>query len=128
MNRGAAGKPLLRFMAARKHATPLLLARVSLLASPCLLFRESSATVLFLTHGCWAGRVLVNHNGFAMKARKQKVSRKSRAEEKMASRLEDQRRLENGEDPEVIQRENSIFPPGFFEKGRFINLASVVGK
>jgi hypothetical protein len=36
--------------------------------------------------------------------------------------------LENGESPDVIQRENSIFPPEFFEKGRFVNLASVVGK
>jgi hypothetical protein len=63
-----------------------------------------------------------------MKAPKQKVNRKSRDEEKKASRRADRLRLENGEDPEVIQRENSIFPPGFFEKGRFINLASVVGK
>ena len=46
----------------------------------------------------------------------------------MASRREDRLRLENGESPEVIQRENSIFPPDFFEKGRFSNLASVVGK
>jgi hypothetical protein len=63
-----------------------------------------------------------------MKERKRKINRKIRDEEKMASRRADQLRLENGEDPEVIQRENSIFPPGFFEKGRFINLASVVGK
>ncbi len=53
---------------------------------------------------------------------------KSRAAEKAASRREDKLRLEDGESPEVIQRENSIFPPGFFEKGRFSNLASVVGK
>jgi hypothetical protein len=46
----------------------------------------------------------------------------------MASRREDRQRLENGESPEVIQRENSIFPPGYFEKHRIINLASVVGK
>ncbi len=63
-----------------------------------------------------------------MKAPKQKVSRKSRAAEKAASRREDRQRLENGESPDVIQRENSIFPLDFFEKGRFVNLASVVGK
>lgn len=56
------------------------------------------------------------------------INLKSRAIEKMASRREDRLRLENGESPEVIQRENSIFPPGFFEKGRFSNLSSVVGK
>jgi hypothetical protein len=53
---------------------------------------------------------------------------KSRAAEKMASRRADKQRLENGESPEVIQRENSIFPPGFFENHRIINLVSVVGK
>jgi hypothetical protein len=63
-----------------------------------------------------------------MKAPKKKVSLKSRAAEKKASRLEDLRRLENGESPEVIQRENSILPEGYFEKGHFVNLASVVGK
>jgi hypothetical protein len=46
----------------------------------------------------------------------------------MASRREDRLRLENGESPEVIQRENLIFPPDFSEKGRFSNPASVVGK
>jgi hypothetical protein len=56
------------------------------------------------------------------------INLKSRAAEKMASRREDRLRLENGESPEVIQRENSIFPPDFFKKGRFSNLASVVGK
>ena len=53
---------------------------------------------------------------------------KSRAADKAASRREDRKRLENGESPEVIQRENSIFPPGYFENHRFLNLASVVGK
>ena len=57
-----------------------------------------------------------------------KINLKSRASEKMASRREDRLRLENGEKPEVIQRENSIFPPHFFEQGRFSNLSSVVGK
>ena len=53
---------------------------------------------------------------------------KSRAAEKIASRREDKQRLENGESPDVIQRENSIFPPDFFDNGRFLNLSSVVGK
>lgn len=56
------------------------------------------------------------------------INLKSRAAEKMASRREDQLRLENGESPEVIQRENSIFPPGYFEKHRIINFASAIGK
>lgn len=57
-----------------------------------------------------------------------KINLNSRAAEKMASRREDRLRLEKGESPEVIQRENSIFSPDFFEKGRFSNLASAVGK
>ncbi len=56
------------------------------------------------------------------------IDLKSRAAEKMASRREDRLRLENGEKPEVIQRENSIFPPGYFENHRIINFASVIGK
>ncbi|MES2439558.1 MAG: hypothetical protein V4584_10850 [Verrucomicrobiota bacterium] len=53
---------------------------------------------------------------------------KSRAAEKAASRREDRQRLEKGESPEVLQRENSIFPPGYFEKNRIINFSSVIGK
>lgn len=56
------------------------------------------------------------------------INPKSRAAEKMASRREDRLRLENGESPEVIQRENSIFPPGYFKEHRVITFASVVGK
>ena len=56
------------------------------------------------------------------------LNQKSRAAEKAASRLADKQRLENGESPDVIQRENSIFPPGYFEKHRIINFASVIGK
>jgi hypothetical protein len=63
-----------------------------------------------------------------MKPSQKSLNLKSRAAEKAASRREDKQRLENGESPDVIQRENSIFPPGFFEKGRFLNLSSVVGK
>lgn len=64
---------------------------------------------------------------FQMKPSKS-IDLKSRAAAKAASRKEDRRRLENGESPEAIQRENSIFPPGFFENGRFLNLTSSVGK
>ena len=53
---------------------------------------------------------------------------KSRAAEKAASRMVDRQRLENGEPPDAIQRENSIFPPGYFENGQFLNLSSVVGR
>jgi hypothetical protein len=56
------------------------------------------------------------------------ITLKSRASEKMASRREDRLRLENGESPEVIQRENSIFPPGYFKKHRIINFAFAIGK
>jgi hypothetical protein len=63
-----------------------------------------------------------------MKPPQKSLNLKCRAAEKAASRREDKQRLENGESPDVIQRENSIFPPGFFEKGRFLNLSSVVGK
>lgn len=63
-----------------------------------------------------------------MKAPKQKVSRKSRAAEKAASRREDRQRLENGESPDVIQRENSIFPLGYFDDHKIINFAATVGK
>ncbi len=63
-----------------------------------------------------------------MKPSQNRINLKSRAAEKAASRQDDRKRMENGESPEVIQRENSIFPPGYFEKGRFLNLSSVVGK
>jgi hypothetical protein len=62
-----------------------------------------------------------------MKASKN-INLKSRAAAKAASRKEDRRRLERGESPAVLQSENSIFPPDFFENGRFLNLASAVGK
>jgi len=65
---------------------------------------------------------------FVISVHAARMKLKSRAAEKAASRMEDRRRLENGESPEAIQRENSIFPPGYFENGRFFNLSSVVGK
>lgn len=57
-----------------------------------------------------------------------KIDLASRAAQKAASRREDRERLEKGEKPEVIQRENSIFPEGFFENGSFSNLAEVIGR
>lgn len=64
---------------------------------------------------------------FLMKPSKS-IDLKSRAAAKAASRKEDRRRLENGESPEAIQRENSIFPPGYFQRRRIINFASAIGK
>jgi hypothetical protein len=63
-----------------------------------------------------------------MKPSQKSLNLKSRAAEKAASRREDKQRLENGESPDVIQHENSIFPPGYFEKHRVINFSSVIGK
>ncbi len=51
-----------------------------------------------------------------------------RQAEKAASRAADQARIDAGEDPEVIQRENSIFPDGFFKNARVTNLAATVGQ
>ena len=50
-----------------------------------------------------------------------------RKKEKEESRKRDQERLDAGEDPEVIQRENSIFPPDFF-KDLKIDFSKFVGK
>ncbi len=52
----------------------------------------------------------------------------SRAALKKASRREDRVRLEKGESPEALQRENSMFPPGFFKDAKISNLASAIGK
>ena len=57
-----------------------------------------------------------------------KVDRESRAAEKRASRRSDAERLEKGESPEVLQRENSIFPAGFFDNARISNLKQAVGR
>lgn len=57
-----------------------------------------------------------------------KVSLKDRAAEKKAAREADRKRLELGESPEVIQRENSIFPPGYFDHCRIMNLNSAIGR
>ena len=57
-----------------------------------------------------------------------KIDRESRAAEKRASRREDAERLKKGESPEVLQRENSIFPEGFFDNARISNLKQAVGR
>lgn len=62
-----------------------------------------------------------------MKADKN-ASPSNRAAAKAASRHADRQRIKNGEKPEVIQQENSIFPAEFFEKGRFSNLSRVIGR
>lgn len=58
----------------------------------------------------------------------EKFSRKSRDAEKRASRLADEKRLKAGEDPAVIQRENSIFHEGFFRDARISNLKQAIGR
>jgi hypothetical protein len=57
-----------------------------------------------------------------------KIDRESRAAEKRASRRSDAERLKKGESPEVLQRENSIFPAGFFDNARISNLKQAVGR
>jgi hypothetical protein len=54
--------------------------------------------------------------------------RKARDAEKAASRREDAARLAEGEDPMVLQRENSIFPEGFFKNARIENRADSLGR
>jgi hypothetical protein len=54
--------------------------------------------------------------------------RKARDAEKAASRRADAARLAKGEDPMVLQRENSIFPEGFFKNARIENRAESLGR
>jgi hypothetical protein len=63
-----------------------------------------------------------------MKVSKQKIHPSSRAAVKKAARQADRQRLERGENSEVIQRENSIFPPSYFEHHRILNFSSAIGK
>jgi len=58
----------------------------------------------------------------------EKISRESRDAEKRASRRADAARLDAGEDPMVLQRENSIFPEGFFKDARISNLKRAIGR
>lgn len=56
------------------------------------------------------------------------INLKQRAAVKMASRKADRQRLEQGESPVAMQRENSIFPPDYFKQHRILNFASAIGK
>jgi len=58
----------------------------------------------------------------------EKFNRESRDEEKRASRRADVERLNAGEDPAVLQRENSIFPEEFFRDARISNLKQAIGR
>ena len=58
----------------------------------------------------------------------EKFDLKSRVAEKRASRLADAARIKAGEDPKVLQRENSIFPEGFFKNARISNLEQAIGR
>ncbi len=63
-----------------------------------------------------------------MKASPKPVSLKSRASAKADSRRKDQERLDRGEQPEIIQEENSVFPSGYFERNKILNFASAIGR
>ena len=55
------------------------------------------------------------------------INLKQRAAVKLASRQADLQRLEKGESPVAIQRENSIFPPDCYKQRRSLNFASAIG-
>ena len=57
-----------------------------------------------------------------------KFNREARDAEKRASRRADEERIKAGEDPAVLQRENSIFPEGFFKNARISNLKQAIGR
>ena len=58
----------------------------------------------------------------------EKFNREARDAEKRASRRADEARLKAGEDPAVLQRENSIFPDGFFRNARISNRRQSLGR
>jgi len=58
----------------------------------------------------------------------QKIDRSSRAREKREARGDDAARLKAGEAPKVLQRENSIFPEGFFANARVSNRRQSLGR
>ena len=60
--------------------------------------------------------------------KEESFDRKVRDAEKAASRRADAARLAKGEDPMVLQRENSIFPEGFFKNARIENLSEAIGR
>ncbi|MGJ8635024.1 MAG: hypothetical protein ACSHX7_13995 [Luteolibacter sp.] len=76
-------------------------------------------------------RLTASHSEFTfeekMKA-SENANRDSRSAVKQASRHLDAARLAKGEDPQKLQRENSIFPVGFFENARISNLKQAVGR
>jgi hypothetical protein len=58
----------------------------------------------------------------------EKFNREARDAEKRASRLADEERLKAGEDPAILQRENSIFPEEFFRNARISNRRQSLGR
>jgi hypothetical protein len=58
----------------------------------------------------------------------EKFNSESRDAEKRASRRADEERLKAGEDPAVLQRENSIFPEGYFRNARISNRRQSLGR
>lgn len=58
----------------------------------------------------------------------EKFNRESRDAEKRASRRADEERLKAGEDPAILQRENSIFPEDFFQNARISNRRQSLGR
>jgi hypothetical protein len=58
----------------------------------------------------------------------EKFNRESRDAEKRTSRRADEERLKAGEDPAVLQRENSIFPEEFFRNARISNRRQSLGR
>lgn len=69
----------------------------------------------------------VSNQSAAMKP-SEKFNREVRDAEKRASRRADEERLKAGEDPTVLQRENSIFPESFFKNARISNLKQAIGR
>jgi hypothetical protein len=59
---------------------------------------------------------------------KKPFDRKARDAEKAASRREDAARLAAGEDPMMLQWENSIFPEDFFKDAKIENRAESLGR
>jgi hypothetical protein len=58
----------------------------------------------------------------------EKFNREARDAEKRVSRRADEERLKAGEDPAVLQRENSIFPEGFYRNARISNRRQSLGR
>jgi hypothetical protein len=63
-----------------------------------------------------------------MKPNDKEIRPENRSTAKKAARRNDAMRISQGFAPEAIQRENSIFPPGYFDQHRIRNFASAIGK